>query len=152
MAWKQKGERKRERERNQRVRERDARNFLSYEDELKSSWAMAGSEIGDEGRGVFLRGMKQVLYTADGERFREKVFIGRSSKIRYGSYLRHIRRLTRVTLAPRQGAWYPFIYGVIETQLWGNFTHFKWELPNAYHLNYFLQGNCIVHLSFVIFF
>lgn len=32
--------------------------------------------------------MKRDLYTADGERFREKVFIGPTSEIRYGSYLR----------------------------------------------------------------
>lgn len=35
-----------------------------------------GSEIGDERRGSFLRGNWD-LYTADRERFREKVFIGR---------------------------------------------------------------------------
>lgn len=48
-------------------KESDARNFLSYEDELKSSWAMAGSEIGDEGRGAFLRGMKRALYNGQME-------------------------------------------------------------------------------------
>lgn len=40
-----------------------------------------GLEIEGEGRGSFLRRMKRDLYTADGKRFREKVFIERSSEI-----------------------------------------------------------------------
>lgn len=65
MAWKQEGE-------------SDVGNFLSYKDELKSSLTMADSKIVDQGRGgSFLCEMKRVLYMADGERFREKVFIGR---------------------------------------------------------------------------
>lgn len=46
-----------------RGRERNVGNFLPYEDELKSSQATAGSEIGDEGRGIlFTRNEMGLLY------------------------------------------------------------------------------------------
>lgn len=54
-----------------------AENF--YEDELKSS-RMAESEVetrDGKRRGFLSRGIKQDLYAANGERFREKVFIER---------------------------------------------------------------------------
>lgn len=81
---------------------------------------------GREGRGPFLRGMKRVLYTADGERFREKVFIGRSSEIRYGSYLQHT--------VPYKGYLSSLTWCSISFYLWSNRNSELWE--DSTHLNY----------------
>lgn len=70
-----------------------------------------------EGRGFSLRRMKRDLYTADGERFREEVFIERSSEIPCDSYFRHTAPYEgyRGFAATRYIHRLLFIYGITET-------------------------------------
>jgi len=67
-----------------KARRREQRGKLSFvRGRIKKFLDDGRFEDWRRGTRTFLREMKWVLYTADEERFREKVFIGRSSEIRW---------------------------------------------------------------------